>query len=158
MDIIMLLNIVLVILVVIIIALAAAYFFIVYRNKNVQTYGFSKMGHRIGHKGVQLGNVYTAFSRYYADLGLIGVMFFPICLGALLMKFLSLIFNYTICFCKRHIFFIMLYAFFYNQLVVFAADDTFFTYFRPGNLEVPILFYFINVFWEIWNREIIFLQ
>lgn len=116
----------------------------IYRNKPVQRYGASKLDFRIGYKGVSLGNVYTAFSRYYADLGLIGIIFFPICLGALLMKFLSLIFNYNICFCKRHLFFIMLYAFFYNQLVVFAADDTFFTYFRLGNLEVPILFYFIN--------------
>lgn len=105
-------------------------------------YGSRDMGFREGYGGAVFGNVYTAFARYYADFGYLGVFLFPFTLGAILMKVMSSALSKKTLFSKRYIFSVIVYAFFYNQLVIYAADDTFFGYFRPGNLE-PLLLIFI---------------
>lgn len=107
-------------------------------------YGSQSMGHREGYGGAVLGNVYTAFARYYADFGYLGIFLFPFILGSLLMKIMSMALNKNASFNKRFIFIVITYALLYNQLVIYAADDTFFGYFRPGNLEPLLLIYFAN--------------
>lgn len=76
--------------------------------------------------GIWVGNVYTAFRRYYSDFGLSGVAILMFMLGI----FFGILFSNIV---RGHMrkeiagFSIILYSFYFYSLVFTFFDDTFYT-------------------------------
>lgn len=100
---------------------------------------------RYGSRGENLGNVYTALARYYSDLGILGIILLPFTIGLILGKILSYILNdRNKRFNARIIYYILLYGYLYNPLIIFAADDVFYRSFRHGTIEIVIMLFFMS--------------
>lgn len=100
---------------------------------------------RSGPHGEKFGNVYTALARYYSDFGIIGVCILPFIMGCILMKILSSCLNVkNRTFDCNLLFKVLLFAFLASPLIVYAADDVFFRFFRHGTVEVIIFLYLLS--------------
>ena len=102
-------------------------------------------GFRSGPHGEKFGNVYTAFARYYSDFGVIGVLIFPFLIGCVLMKILSSCLNVkNQIFNSNIIFKVLVFGYLVCPLIVYAADDYFFRFFRHGTIEIILFLYFFS--------------
>lgn len=102
---------------------------------------------RDGPGGINLGNVYTPFRRYYNDFGYLGVILLPLIMGYILAKILAIIFYWrNILFTRRISFFVILFAYLYNALPTYAAEDIFYLRLSIGFIEELALLYFMSMF------------
>lgn len=91
-------------------------------------------------KGKNTGNIYTAFRRYYADFGIIGLILLPFIMGV----FFSYIYCKAKCDVRKNkvTFFLLMFVSLSYCIFYFPIDDTFYHFnLRVGIIPIYVLLY-----------------
>lgn len=97
---------------------------------------------RSSGNGTNLGNVYTPFRRYYHDFGWFGVILLPLLMGFILAKIQCKTYFCRV-YGRRCTFYILLFAYLYTGLPIYAADDIFYLRINIGFVEELVLIYIL---------------